>query len=73
MKKLLTLTTLILAISAPGVMNLDGKMILPLDNYTGAISYDYTKGFVICGAFGSIGDADYQKICYDENGNKTTA
>lgn len=55
-----------------GVMNLDGQMILPLDNYTGFISYDYTKGFVICGAFGSISDAGYQKICYDENGNKTT-
>lgn len=55
-----------------GIMNLDGKMILPLDNYTGAISYEYAKGFAICGAFGSIGDTGYKKICYDKNGNKIT-
>lgn len=55
-----------------GVMNLDGQMILPLDNYTGFISYDYANGFAVCGAFGSVGNTGYQKNCYDENGNKTT-
>lgn len=53
-----------------GVMNLDGKVILLLDNYTGNISYEYAKGFAICGAFGSIGDTGYKKVCYDKNGNR---
>lgn len=53
-----------------GVMNLDGKIILPLDNYR-TISYEYPKGFAICGAFGSIGDTGYKKNCYDENGHKS--
>lgn len=53
-----------------GVMNLDGKIILPFDDYK-TISYEYPKGFTICGTFGSIGDANYKKICYNDNGHKS--
>lgn len=52
-----------------GIMNLDGKIILPPDNYH-ALTFEYAKGFAICGTFGNIIDKDHKKVCYDENGNR---
>ena len=54
-----------------GVMNMDGKIILPLDNYAD-YTYRYHKGLVICGTLGHIGDVDYKQVCYDEKGNRAT-
>lgn len=54
-----------------GVMNLDGKIILPLNHYKG-ISYEYPKGFALCGRAGNVSEKDDKKVCYDENGNRAT-